>query len=373
MPLLALLLALAATAPTADRELYERACDRVAAAYDSARGGFVARTGVPSESAVELGLIRGREPGSARWREQALATIAWTRGLRDTIGGGFVVSAAEADPQYAHVYKPAGVNARRLENLLQAWHLTSGPEYRQDAASVVDFFDRVLLDGRGGFVPGQASGFELVPEANGFAIHAWLEWAAATTDRVKRDFALRSLDRVWDTCWVPDLGLLRRGSFGEVVKPPQLVDQVEMGRAFILAARIAGRRADAEHARTLGDLVIARFENQEKGGFLTQWSATRKGKIRSAARVPAENARVARFLCELTTLTGDSKYREAARRAWRELEEKLDKPRLDAAEWALAIHAAIEPELPSAPRWPRIAENTAPVGWRSKSFKTRAR
>lgn len=373
MPLLALLLALAAAAPADDRALYERACDRVAAAYDSARGGFVARTGVPSESAVELALIRGREPGSARWKEQGLATIAWTRGLRDTIGGGFVVSAAEADPQYAHVYKPADVNARRLENLMQAWRLTSEPEYWQDAARVVDFFDRVLLDGRGGFVPGQASGFELVPEANGFAIHAWLEWAAATTDRVKRDFALRSLDRVWGTCWVPELGLLRRGSFGEVVNPPQLVDQVEMGRAFVLAARLAGRRADANHARTLGDLVLARFENQAKGGFMTQWAATRKGKIKRAARVPAENARAALFLCELTTLTGESKYREAARRAWRELEEKLDKARLDAAGWALAIHAAIEPQLPSAPQWPRIAENTAPPRRRSMIFKTGAR
>ncbi|MEK7329951.1 MAG: hypothetical protein AAB113_04035 [Candidatus Eisenbacteria bacterium] len=373
MPLLALFLALAAAAPADDRELYERACDRVAAAYDSARGGFVARTGVPSESAVELALIRGREPGSARWKEQALATIAWTRGLRDTIGGGFVLSAAEADPHHAHVYKPADVNARRLENLIQAWRLTSEPEYRQDAARVADFFDRVLLDGRGGFIPGQASGFDLVPEANGLAIHAWLEWAAATTDRARRDFSLMSLDRVWDTCWVPDLGLLRRGSFGEVLKPPQLVDQVEMGRAFMLAARLAGRRADADRARTLGDLLLARFEHQAEGGFLTQWAPARKGKIKRAARVPAENARAALFLCELTTLTGESKYREAARRAWRELEEKLDKPRLDAAGWALAIHAAIEPALPDAPQWPRIDESPAPPRWRSMTFKTRAR
>jgi uncharacterized protein YyaL (SSP411 family) len=373
MLLLALSFALAAVAPADDRQLYERACDRVAAAYDSARGGFVAKNGVPSESAVELALIRGGEPGSVPWKERALATIAWTRSLRDTIGGGFVVSVAEADPRHARVYKPAEVNARRLENLIQAWRLTSEPEYRRDAAGVADFFDRVLLDGRGGFIPGQASGFDLEPAVNGHAIHAWLDWAAATTDRAKRDFAFKSLDRVWETCWDPDLGLLGRGSFGEAVKPPQLVDQVEMGRALVLAARLAGRRADADRARTLGDLLLARFEDPAHGGFLTQCVPTRNGKIKRAARVPAENARAALFLCELTTLTGDSKYREAARRAWRGLEKSLDEPSLAAAAWALAIHAAIEPALPDAPQWPRLAENTSPPRWRTMHFKTRSR
>ena len=372
MPLLKLFLAiaLAATAPADDRELYQRACDQVAAAYDSARGGFVTGSGIPSESAVELALMRGREAGPTPWRAHGLATIAWTRGLRDTIGGGFVVSAAETDLHRSHAYKPADVNARRLENLVQAWRLTGEPAYRQDAARVVDFFDRVLLDGRGGFIPGQAAGFELEPEANGFAIRAWLEWAAATTDRVKRDFALKSLDRIWETCWTADLGLLHRGSFGEVVKPPQLVDQVEMGRAFVLAARLAGRRADTDHARILGDLLLARFEHPKEGGFMTQSVPTPKGMVKRASRVPGENARAALFLCELTTLTGESKYREAARRAWRGLEEKLEKPRLDAADWALAIHAAIEPALPDAPQWPTIAENSEPPMWR-KTFRTR--
>lgn len=373
MPALALFLVLAVAAPTDDRELYQRACDQVAAAYDSARGGFVAGSGIPSESAVELALIRGREPGSARWKEQALTTIAWTRGLQDTLGGGYVLCAAEADPNHAHVYKPTTVNGRRLENLIRAWRLTSQPDYRQDAARVVDFIDRVLLDGRGGFIPGQASGYDLVPEVNGVAIHAWLDWAAASTDARKRDFALKSIDRVWEACWTPEFGLVQRGSFGEVVKPPQLGDHVEMGRALVLAARLAGRPADADHARALGDLLLARFEHPVEGGFLTQWSPTKKGTAKRAARVPVENARAALFLCELTTLTGESKYRDAARRAWLGLEERLEKPRLDAADWALAIHAAIEPGLPDAPQWPRIAENSGPTIWRSKTFRKRGR
>jgi uncharacterized protein YyaL (SSP411 family) len=361
VPLLALLLTLAAaTPPSDDRDLYARLCGQVAVAYDSARGGFVDRDGVPSEDAVELALLQSGS-GSRDWKARGLATIAWTRALRDTVGGGFVVSGTESEPNHARIFKPVSTNARRLDNLIQAWNVTSDAGYQQEAARVVDFIDRVLLDGRGGFLPGQASGLDLLPDANGIAIRAWLNWAATTNDTRKRDFALKSLDRVWEGCWADNVGLLRHGTFGEVLMPPQLVDQVEMGRAYILAARLAGRRADAQHARVLGDLVIERFEDPAKGGFMTRWSANKGGKVRRAERVPGENARAALFLCELATLTGKATYRDAARCSWAALLEKLDRPGLEAADWALAIRAAIEPGLPTAPRWTESAANAEPA------------
>jgi uncharacterized protein YyaL (SSP411 family) len=371
MSMLVLALALAAASAANDRALYGNACERVAAAYDAGRGGFVARNGVPSEDAVELALIRSRTPGANEWKERALATVHWTRTLRDSVGGGYVLSAAETHARPARLHKPAVVNARRLENLISAWRLTQDPQYRAEAAQVADYFDRVLLDGRGGFIPGQGAGFDVVADANGVAIRAWLEWASATTDRLKRDFALKSLDRVWEACWVPEVGLIRRGSFSEVLGPPMLVDQVELGRALVLAARLGERPEDAARARTLGDLVLERFEDPVVGGVLTRWSPTKDGKVRRAPRVPSENARAARFLCELTALTGDLKYREGARRAWSGLDRAKDGMRLEAAGWALAIQAAIDPTLPEAPRWPAIAENATGMPWRTDITRSR--
>jgi len=237
-----------AAAPADDRALYAGLCERVAAAFDSARGGFVER-GVPCESAVELGLILGRENPKSPWTARSLATIAWTRGLRDTVGGGFLHRATRADPGPSELLKRTDSNARRLENLVQAWLLTADPSDRARAAQIVDYMDRVLLDGRGGFLAGQTADVDLIPQANGYAVHAWLAWAAATRDLGKRDFAARSLDRVWETCWVPEIGLIRHDAFGEVVLEPRLVDQVEMGRAFVLAARLIGRSQDATRAR----------------------------------------------------------------------------------------------------------------------------
>jgi uncharacterized protein YyaL (SSP411 family) len=359
------LIVLALTAPSAanDRALYETACARVAAAHDAKRGGFVARNGVPSDDAVQLALLRAESQDSTEWKQRALATIDWMRALQDSTGGGFYLSAAEATPRLSRNYKPASVNARRLENLIRAWRLTRDDKYRRDAIRVVDYFDRVLLDGRGGFIPGQGSGFDVVAEANGLAVHAWLEWASVTADRAKRDFALLSLDRVWNTCWVPKVGLVGRGSFGEPLGPPTLVDQVEVGRAMVLAAQLARRPQDAERARVLGDLLLANFEDHD-GGFMTKWSMARDGSVRHSDRVPAENARAALFLCELTSLTNDVKYRDAARRAWGDLDRTLDKPRLDAAAWALAIHEAIEPTQPNVPKWPSIAQNSSATPWR---------
>jgi len=367
--LLAICLALAAASPSDDRALYDRACQQVTAAYDSARGGFVARSHVPSDGAVELGLLRARQADASAWREQALATIAWSRSLRDTLTGGFVVGGTRDEPTDARAMKPASVNARRLENLNDAWHLTESPGYRADAARVVDFFDRALLDGRGGFLTDQGPDLELVPEANGLAIHAWLGWAAATRDTLRRDFGFRSLDRVWQQCWMPDIGLVRKGARGEVLERPRLLDQGERGRALVRAARLADGRADQDRARMLGDLLVARFQDPVQGDFSARWEPTRKGTAKRSGHSSAENARAARFLCELTTLTGDTKYREAAQRAWSGLGRELDKPSLEAAEWALALRAALEPSLPERPQWPTAAERTTPPEWRPRNFK----
>src|SRR5439155_12195575 len=126
-----------------------------------------------------------------------------------------------------------------LSLLIAAWRATGDERYLKDAGRVAGFVDRVLLDGRGGFVSAQVGDRELEPAANGVAIRAWLAWAAAhDRDPRLRDFALKSIDRVWETSFDPLGVLLRRGTMGEVLTWPQLADQVEMGRALIVAWRM---------------------------------------------------------------------------------------------------------------------------------------
>jgi uncharacterized protein YyaL (SSP411 family) len=337
--------------PVDERARFARLRDLVAASYDTARGGFVDKAGVPSESAVELGLALGREAADFEWRRRALATIGWSRSLMDTMSGGFVTRRPKSSADGAAFETRTDVNGRRLSVLIAAWRETGDERYLKDAGRVAGFMDRVLLDGRGGFVAAQVGDRHLVPAANGIAIHAWLTWAAANTDPVTRDFALRSIERVWATCF-DELGvLLQRTSFGDVLAWPQLADQVEMGRALVLSSRLCGRPHDLERARQLGRIVIEKFEDRAKGGFMTQARPKKDGSIRRAAKDPAENARAALFFAELAAATGDKAFHEAGRRALDTFAEAQEKPSLAAADWALAQRALLDPDPPEAPAW----------------------
>jgi uncharacterized protein YyaL (SSP411 family) len=371
MTFLAALLVLAhTTVPAADlRSLYEQVSARVAAAYDTSRGGFVAKDGMLSESAVELALLHAHDGGDAEWSKRAAATIEWSSGLMDTLGGGFYHGGVRQGRDQDALTKRVDSNARRLELLIEA---AGAPESRQagDAARVADFMERVLLDGRGGFVSAQVGDRELEPAANGVALHAWLLWSGMKLDRRARDFALRSLDRVWETCWQPMFGLLRRDAFGDVTSVPMLTDQVEMGRALVLASRWCGRESDWTRACALGDLMIARYEDPRRGGFRTSSVPRKNGSIQNAPRDPGENARAALFLEELAVLTGDARYREAAARTRHAFEKSFNSMGLDAADWGLALRMSMVRELPPAPHWPARDPAQEPARRRSVTFKT---
>jgi uncharacterized protein YyaL (SSP411 family) len=372
-------LAAAAQAPPGHDARTDRLIEQVAAGWDSARGGFVTRDGAPMESAVELAFALGRERGEPRWTARARQTVRWTLGLYDSTGGGFFSRTRDADRMSSSFEKWTEPNARRLENLIDAWHAGGGAVDREAVADrgvatrVVDYFERVLMDPRGGFVAGQSGDRDLQPRANGFAIHAWLAWAAATSDPRVRDFALKSLDRVWTSSWNPDFGLLRRDPFGELRSAPQLEDQTEMGRALVLAAHLGGRAADLARAKTLGEMLLARYEDPQKGGFASQ-ASPKQGKVKRSGRDAGENARAARFLAELASVTGERKYREAALRASRAFARDLEKASGEpAAEWALALRAIAAPDLPRRPVWQAAEPPTKPPAPHRARTKPRKR
>ena len=354
--LVTLLLAHAARAASTDPPTdYRDLSAQVSAAFDTTRGGFVSRGGIPDQSAVELAFMEGAA-GAGPWRERAIHTVAWTRSLMDTLTGGYFEGRDQGEDGLG---KRADSNGLRLLNLVRAWRATKDDRYRKDGARVVDYMERVLLDGRGGFVTAQVGDRELVPSANGIAIRAWLQWAAIDADRARRNFALRSLDRVWETSWHPALGLVVTNSFGEVLRVPRLEDQVEMGRAFVFAYQLCRRTQDRERACQIGNLLITRFADAD-GAMRSQSVPKKNGSIQKAPRESQLNARAARFLYELAALTGDQGYSTAANRTWEPFRKKFPKMGLEAADWALAARAAFAPETPVVPQWANVQEQAAP-------------
>jgi uncharacterized protein YyaL (SSP411 family) len=305
---------------------------------------------MPNESAVELAwrLVRDGQP---EWRDRARTTVNWTWILYDSVGGGLLQSVKDVRADFASFEKHTDSNARRLENRIDAWLDSKSNDDKRCCRALLDFFDRMLMRPKGGFVSGQGGDQLVVPADNGYAIHAYFSWGAATGETKWRDFGFKSLDEVWTSCWDETQGMVRRGDFGDVVSAPRLDDQVEMGRAFVLGTHIGGREVDLNHSRAIGELLLNRFEDGKQGGMRSQAVTGKDGKIKNSARDAGENARAALFLAELASITGDSKYREAARRIVASFESDLDRPSQDCADWALALRAIDKPDLPDRVEW----------------------
>lgn len=348
------------TADPADRALYEQLSEQVMSLYDEPRGGFVRRNGTPCEAAIELALARGEE-GDTLALGRALRTLRWMHGLLDTVGGGYFESARDADRLNASFEKRTDSNMRRLD-LLARVAGRRDETFARDARRVVDYCERQLVDPSGGFVTSQVGSRDLEPESNGAALRGWWRWAVQTSDAKRRDFAFRSHERLWRDCREPDLGFVRRDTWGKVREPSLLPDQAEMGRAFLLGWQAAGRDSDLARARALATHVRDHFEDREKGGFRIEYAAERLGRAKRSARPFEDNATAARFFAEFGAATGDTSYTNSARRAWAAFGKQFEKPRLEAAEWALAIRATWAPPALARGNWaPAATKKAAPA------------
>ena len=348
--MLPLLFAFFAAVAPADQELDNRLCAIVEASYDDRHGGFVAKDGSPNEAAIELAFHLARERGDSLWNERALRTLDFVLTLQDTIGGGFVTRPIERDVDEMGFDKNTIPNARRLENLVDAILLTNDPKWRDAADRNVEFFDRVLIDGRGGFVVGMHGDRPLVGDVNGWAIRAWLRYAALDANGKGRDFALKSIERVYTECWQEPAGFVRHGDFGEIKENPRLSDQVVMGRTLVVAAHMAGREKDLMRAKGIADTILRSYFDP-KGGFYTSLTPA-KGTFKGSGKSLLENARVARFFADLAAVAGEARYRDYARRIPPVFEGDFKKPdAVEAAEWALVLRSLQSADLPDRPTW----------------------
>lgn len=326
-----------AAADPADRALYDRLCLQVLGLYDESRGGFVRKDGTPCEAAVELGLARGRE-GDTLAFGRALRTLRWMHGLLDTVGGGYLEGARDVDHATDSFEKRTDFNLRRL-GILAGVASRRGETFDRDARRVVDHCERLLTDPGGGFYSAQFGSRDLEPESNGIALQGWWRWAVHRADPRLRDFAIKTHERLWKDCRDEDLGLVRRNTWGKVREPSMLPDQVETGLAFLHGWQAAGRDSDLARAKQVAAHVREHFEDTKKGGFRIEYAYERFGHSKRFSRPYEDNAVAARFFAELGAATGDTSYTNVARRAWAAFGKSFEKPRLESAEWALAIRA----------------------------------
>ncbi|SEF69891.1 hypothetical protein SAMN05421819_0863 [Bryocella elongata] len=188
---------------------------------------------------------------------------------------------------------------------------------------------------------------------NGMCISAYL--IAGRTLRLAEPvaFALKSLDRVLDAAWDPELGLARVVAYGEGGTTVR-IDAVLDDYAFLAAAALDAWEATAEiryylAAKGLADQMVKRFYDTEGGGGFFD-AETKPGALGalSAQRkplqdspTPAGNSTAAMVLLRLSALADDPQYEKLARETLEAFGGMVEHFGLYSASYGLALRRAI--------------------------------
>ena len=198
------------------------------ARFDEMWGGFGSEPKRVYADALAAALLRCRDtanPDVTRIVTHTLDAID-SRGLWDTVEGGFFRYCERHDWSQPHVEKVLKVNARLLELYLSASRLLDRPDYAERAAAIIRFVHGTFADSDGGFFASQ---------------RADQEYLALSSLEARRSRAVPPIDR---TVYTDATAV--------------------MASAYILGASVLGDRSLAEFAATSIDRLV--METYERGG-----------------------------------------------------------------------------------------------------------
>jgi len=188
---------------------------------------------------------------------------------------------------------------------------------------------------------------------NGMCIAAYLQAGRALGLEEPVTFALKSLDRVLEEAFDPEIGLARVVAYGEGVAakriPGVLEDYGFVANAALDAWEATGKFKYYVAAKALADILLARFYDATGGGFFdTENDPDAIGAL-SARRKPLQdsptpsgNAVAATLLLRLHALTDEEVYRRRAMETLETFAGVVEHFGLYAASYGLALRRAVE-------------------------------
>ncbi|MFD1585782.1 DUF255 domain-containing protein [Halorientalis brevis] len=302
----------------------EHMVEQLLAAFDDEFGGWGTDTKFPLPRTVEFALVRARD--------QATRTLEAIRThLLDTYDGGFYRYALERNWGGASREKLLDENAGLIRAFARAYRYTGDEGYREPAEQTVDYLTTTLWTGDA-FAASQAGSeeyYQLEPtdredadaphvdetvlaDRNGLAAGALLALHAYTDDERARRYAERALDHVL-TELVDDGEVLHFADpeTGEVGEAGLLLDQARVLEGLTTAWQVTGDHA--EDARAIADYTLD--ELQDADGAFRDGPAAGAGLCDRALYPLDTNVELADALLDLAALTGEERYRDAARDA----------------------------------------------------------
>ncbi len=352
-----------APATVADAELAPGIVSNVLQAvldnFDSAYGGFGDAPKFPHADALELALRdyqRGRSAASLTVVTKTLDTMA-AGGIYDPLEGGFFRYSTTRDWRIPHFEKMLEGNAVLLSNYLRAYQVTGEARYAAQARDIMRYLNTVLSDQTvGGFYGSQDADEEyyglplagrrsrpapsidhtLYVDRNAMMVSAYLQAAAVLDDAPAHEFALRTLDRLWQLCRLPEGGVCHYYD-GEAHLPGLLTDQVYMGMALLDAYQASGAARYLAQAEELAGACSTRLADPAGGFRDSPDQPAAPGALKLSIVPLLLNAVASRWLLRLFWLTDKQHYRELAQRTLARFVPTYQRLSYFAAPFALAV------------------------------------
>jgi uncharacterized protein YyaL (SSP411 family) len=346
-----------------------RVLERLQELEDPEYGGFGDEPKQPPWEAVGFLLARYSLTGDMRLLgmfTEALDGIL--AGLYDQRDQGFFRYSVSRDWKVPHYEKMLLTNANLITACLEA-HQAAGRDYQLAAFGATDYLFRALYDREAGlFYASQDAGEEYyrlpwkarTPDlAPAIDTTFYCDWNAAVVGALIRlhdvtgagpyiGAATRTLERLWNDCWTPGLGL-RHTVSGTAQQQLYLVDQVQTARAFLDLHQSTGQAVWLD--RTLEVVRCARDNFlRPDGGFrdLCEGPGSSGPSAIPESRV-LENSWFAEELIRLSQLTGEGFGLEDVR-------QTLDAFRV-VAPGRSYLGSSSDPKYPQTPRSARMEDD----------------
>ena len=185
---------------------------------------------------------------------------------------------------------------------------------------------------------------------NAMAISAYLDAARVLDSEAPRVFALRTLDRILDEAWVPNLHLAHVIAYPDSDSAPRRIPAVLDDYALLIHACVdawesTGTMRYYESALHLTEMMIDRFYDSDNAGFFdTEKNGADKLGALSARRkpmqdspTPAGNSTAAAALLRLEPMSGRTDFRSKAENTLAAFAGVIEHYGLYAGSYALAL------------------------------------
>ena len=327
----------------------EHMVEQLLAAFDDEFGGWGSDVKFPLARTIEFALVRARD--------QATRTLEAVRThLLDTYDGGFYRYAGNRNWGQPSREKLLDDNAALVRAFAHGYRYTGEDAYREAAAQSIDYLSTTLWTGEA-FGTSQASDDRyyrlgateredadtpavdetVLAGHNGLAIDALLTYYGYTDDEDARRYAERARDTVLEL--VDGDGAVAHFD-GADSERGLLLDQGRLLTGLTTAWQVLG---EGGPARTIADWTLDNLADEE--GRLRDGRPTDAGLLSTPLYPLDYTVETADALLDLSLLTGEDRYREAATAAIESYASAAERMGVEAAHYATVAARLDSPQV----------------------------